>query len=62
MMTHGVRIRRQLRSIRVSALTVEERREALLAAERARERQGDRPVPDVDAERGASSTPRSGAT
>jgi len=62
MMTHSMRIRRQLRSARVSALTVEERREALLAAEKAREQHGDRPKPDADAERGTTPTPRSGAS
>jgi hypothetical protein len=62
MMTHSMRIRRQLRSARVSALTVEERREALLAAEKAREQPGDRPVPDPDAERGTTPTPRTGAS
>ncbi len=60
MMTHSMRIRRQLRSARVSALTVEERREALVAAEAAREQHGDRPVPNAGAERGATPTPRSG--
>ena len=62
MMTHSMRIRRQLRSARVSALTVEERREALLAAEKAREQHGDRPEPDADAGRGTTPTPRSGAS
>jgi len=62
MMTHSMRIRRQLRSARVSALTVEERREALLAAEKAREQHSDRPKPDADAERGTTPTPRSGAS
>ena len=62
MMTHSMRIRRQLRSARVSALTVEERREALLAAEKARDQHGDRPVPDADAGRGSTPTPRTGAS
>jgi len=57
-----MRIRRQLRSARVSALTVEERREALLAAEKARDQHGDRPVPNADAGRGSTPTPRTGAS
>ena len=57
-----MRIRRQLRSVRVSALTVEERREALRAAEKAGEQQGDRPAPDAGAGRGPTPAPRSGAS
>jgi len=62
MMTHSMRIRRQLRAARVSALTVEERREARLAAEKAREQHGDRPAPGADTGRGPTPTPRTGAS
>ncbi len=49
MMTRRMRIRRQLRSARVSALTPRERREAILAAERAIAQNGDPGEPDADA-------------
>jgi hypothetical protein len=49
MMTHGLRIRRQLRSARMSALTSKERREALLEAERAAACQHDQNEASADA-------------
>jgi hypothetical protein len=60
MMTHRMRIRRQLRSARVAAMTTEERREALLAAERAIAQTGAPPEAGADAERGPSPEPHAG--
>lgn len=51
MMTHSMRIRRQLRSARASALTSEERRMELLAAEKAASQKDDRPSPKAGAAR-----------
>ena len=62
MITHRMRIRRRLRSARVSALTPEERREALRAAEQAAAQHSDQPAPDADAPRGDSPRPREGAS
>jgi hypothetical protein len=58
MMTHRMRIRRQLRSARTSALTSEERRLELLAAERAMTQQDDRPPPEAGSARDATPTAR----
>ena len=58
MMTHRMRISRQLRSARTSALTAEERREALRAAEQAAAQQDDRPSPDAGAAHDATPTQR----
>jgi hypothetical protein len=60
MITHRMRIRRHLRSARVSALTSEERRQALLAAEQATAEDGDRPEPDATAAHGTPPEPRAG--
>jgi hypothetical protein len=49
MMTGRMRIKRQLRSARTAALTAEERREALQAAERAAAQQEGRPSPEAGA-------------
>ena len=59
MMTHRMRIRRHLRSARVSVLTAEERREALRAAEKAAP-QDDRPTPGTGAASDATPTSRAG--
>jgi hypothetical protein len=61
MMTHRMRIRRQLRSARVSVLTFEERREALLAAERARAQKRKPPRPVDEAAHGPTPEPRVGS-
>jgi hypothetical protein len=58
MMTHRMRISRRLRSARTSALTTEERREALQAAERAAVQKGGRPSPEAGAARDATPTQR----
>lgn len=60
MMTQRMSIRRHLRSARVSALTSEERREALLAAEDAVAQRGVPAGPDADAAQGSSPGPRGG--
>ncbi len=57
-MSHGTKIRRRLRSARVSALTAEERHEAMLAPELANELRGDRQPPEAGAGRGPSPQPR----
>ena len=57
MMTHRMRIDRQLRSARTSALTTDERREALRAAEQAVQAE-DRPAPEAGAAREATPTSR----
>jgi len=49
MMTHSMRIRRQLRSARASALTSEERRMELRAAEAAAAQKDDRSSPKAGA-------------
>ena len=54
MMTRRMRIKRQLRSARTAVLTVEERREALQAAERAAAQQDGRPLPETGAARDAT--------
>ncbi len=56
-MTHRMRISRQLRSARTSALTTEERRQALRAAEQAAQTH-DRPTPEAGAARDATPTAR----
>ena len=61
MMTHRMRIRRQLRSVRVSALTFMERREALLAAERARSQKRKPPRPVDEAAQDPTPEPRVGS-
>jgi hypothetical protein len=48
MIRHRMQIARQLRAARTSALTAEERREALRAAERAATQKEDRPSPEAD--------------
>jgi hypothetical protein len=58
MMTHRMRIRRHLRSVRSSALTSEERRQELLAAEHAAEQAHDRPAPEAGPARETSPTSR----
>jgi hypothetical protein len=59
MVTHRIRIRRHLRSARVSALTAEERREELRAAGKAAQRD-DRPTPGAGAARDVTPTSRAG--
>jgi hypothetical protein len=61
MMTHRMRISRQLRSARTSALTVEERRQALRAAEQAAQ-EHDRPEPEAGSARDATPTTRADTT
>lgn len=61
MMHHRMRIRRHLRSARVSALTSEERREALRAAEKARAKKHEPPVPGDAAKPGRTPEPHAGA-
>jgi len=61
MMTHRMRIRRHLRSARVSALTSEERREALLAAEKARAEKHEPPTSGDAAGGGPTPEPHAGA-
>ena len=56
-MTHRMRISRRLRSVRTSALTTEERRQALQAAEQAAQKD-DRPAPEAGAARDATPTTR----
>ncbi len=60
MMTHRMRIRRRLRSARASALTSEERRHELLAAESAMQKH-ERPLPSADPAHEAGPTTRAGA-
>ena len=62
MITQRMRIRRQLRSARVTALTPEERREAIRAAERAAARLNDHPAPDAGAGGGVPPHPQAGAS
>jgi hypothetical protein len=57
MMTHRMRISRRLRSARTSALTTEERRQALQAAERAAQ-MNDRPTPEAGSTSDATPTTR----
>jgi hypothetical protein len=54
MITHRMRISRQLRAARTSALSAEERREALRAAERAAAQQDDQPSSETGAPRDAA--------
>lgn len=61
MMTHRMRMRRQLRSARVSALTIEERRDALLAAERARSQRREPPQPVDETAHGPTPEPHVGS-
>ena len=56
-MTHRMRISRRLRSARTSALTTEERRQALQAAEQAAQKDGP-PAPEAGAARDATPTTR----
>lgn len=58
MMTHRMRISRQLRAARTSAMTAEQRREALRAAEQAAARKDDRPSPDAGAAHDATPSQR----
>lgn len=60
MMTHRMRIHRQLRSARTSALTTEERHQALRAAENS-EPKGDRSTPATGDARGATPGSRAGS-
>jgi hypothetical protein len=53
-----MRIRRHLRSARTSALTSEERRLELLAAEQAAAQRDDRPPPEADSARDVTPTAR----
>jgi hypothetical protein len=62
MMTHRMMIRRQLRSARVSALTSEERRQALLVAERAAAQKGAPAQPDAEAAHGSTPGPQAGTS
>ncbi len=61
MMTHRMRIRRHLRSVRVSALTSGERREALRAAEKARSEKHEPPASGDAEERGPTREPHADA-
>jgi hypothetical protein len=61
MMTHRMRISRSLRSARTSALTAEERRLALRAAEQAAQTHH-RPTPEADAARDATPASRANIT
>ena len=56
-MTHRMRISRRLRSVRTSALTREERRQELQAAEQAAQKDG-RPELEAGAARDATPTTR----
>jgi hypothetical protein len=60
MMTHRMRIRRHLRSARVSALTAEERRLDLQAADQATARKSDRPEPEAAPADDVTPTTRAG--
>ncbi|HEX5642668.1 MAG TPA: hypothetical protein VFZ86_10090 [Thermoleophilia bacterium] len=55
-----MRIHRELRSARTSALTTEERHQALRAAEKS-EPKGDRPTPGTGEARGATPGSRAGS-
>jgi hypothetical protein len=69
MITHGLKIRRGLRSARASALSLEERREALKLAERGHGRRHTQPAREAATATGdvtpessdATSTPRAKA-
>jgi len=61
MMTHRMRISRQLRAARTSALSAEERREALRTAERAAAQRDDEPSPEAGAPRAATPAQRADA-
>ena len=61
-MTHRMRISRHLRSARTSALTTEERRQALQTAEQVAAQKHDRPAPEAGSARDATPTKRADTT